>query len=139
MGMPLKRSLELDEPSRSITVSDSPLLSGELAPLPLFRDQSSAEQFVDAMAAKLGLPLRVESLWLEGSGVRRLTYEDAAKYLALTVTISPGRIVEGMPTFWFSGFAQRKGGKRQFKIPSRLRPKHFKKDVEHILGELRRR
>jgi len=137
MGMPLKRSLELDRPSQLI-VGDSPLLSGELVPLPLFRDQSSAEQFVDRMAAKLGLPCRVESLWVEGSGARRLTYEDAGKYVVLSVTISPGRVVEGMPTFWFSGFAKRKAGKRQLKIPSRLRPKHFKRDVEHILGELRR-
>ena len=121
-----------------MAVSDSPLLSGELAPLPVFRDQRSAEQFVDVMAAKLGLPLRVESHWLEGSGSRRLTYEDEGGSVALTVTISPGRVVEGMPTFWFSGFAKRIGGKRQFKIPSRLRPKHFKKDVEHFLGELRR-
>jgi hypothetical protein len=136
--MSVKRSLEFEKmPAENVGV-DSPLTDEKLTPLAIFTDESSAEQFVDTMATKLGLPVRVESTWTIGSRARRLSYEDTGRNLTLTVTISPGRVIEGNPSWWFSGTVKRNRDSRQMSIPSRLQPKTFKRDTEHLLAMLRR-
>ena len=133
----MKRSFDLSTNVRNNSPSDSPLLQEQLADLPIFRDESSAEQFVDSTAAKLGLPVRVESVWHQ-LRLRKLAYEDTDSRLTLTVTIAPGPVVEGKPSWCFAGSVKHNRKGVQIKLPNRLRPRQFARDAAQILSKLRR-
>jgi hypothetical protein len=118
------------------SIHESSLITGKLDPLPVFTSFAAAERFIDKVATKLGLPVRMESYWTLTPRRRYLRYGDL-RNMELIVLISPGRILEGKPTFHLSGTAIRTDQPRSVQIQQRLRPMAFQKDLSESLGRLR--